>query len=233
MKLIKLLFRLFIAAVILYYAALAAFDHLVEANTGTKVRLGGIRLSLMPAEIELTRVRISNLKGFREPLLAVIPEIFIRVEPAEFFKGRTRISSMRINIQEIVIEKNSENQVNLNELRRILDQKQEAKRGSSSFSFTGTANAAPVSAPENKLIIDRAEFSLSRIIYVDSAKNPPYRKEFVLNIEHQVLENATDPLSVTEQIIGAVLKFSGMKLASAQFDQFLGQAQKAVAGWFK
>ena len=244
-KLLKFFIKLALAALVLYYLALAGFDHLVEANTGTKVRIGGARLSLFPAEVELTRVRILNLKNFREPFLAVIPEIFVGVEPLDFLKGQIHIRNIRIHIQEITIEKNNFNEVNLNELRKILNQKQSTQQNPPSrpSSFTSTAEASS-SRPQQNLTVDRAEFSLSRFVYADTAIHPPFRKEFVLNVEHQVLENVTDPLSLTQQIITAVFKAAGVKMASAQFDQFaanLGvqtgqlweKAQKTLSDVFK
>ncbi len=244
-KLIRLLIRLAVLLVILYFVARAGLDWAIEKNTGTQVRIGGLRVSLSPPEIQATRVRIRNLKHFREPYLAVIPEILIQVEPLDFLKGKTHITNLRINIQEMTVEKNGANEVNLNELRKNLEAKQRAQAESG----RGTAHAAVSSsgysrAGSRNLIVDRAEFSLGKLIYADSARDPVFRKEYPLNISHQVLENVTDPLSVTQQLISAVLKYAGTSILNAQVGEaanqlgaqageILGKAKEKLSGFFQ
>ncbi len=226
---IKLIFRLAVLACVLYFGAQAAFDWALESNIGTRVRIGGLKMSFSPLQVQLNRVRIVNLKHFRSPFLAVIPEIFIEVEPLDFLKGRTRIRRLRINIQEITAERNEDGEINLNELRKILEQKQRDQQQKQS---PGTLNAAEPSrsrpgggsssGSSRNLIIDRAEFSLGKLVYVDSASRPFYRREFNLNVQNQVIENPTDPLSVTQQILNSILKYASTSLINANLGKIAG-----------
>lgn len=229
------LVRFFIkAAVVLFLLYLAGqffLDRAFETAIGTKVRIGSVRLHLNPAEIEVRRIKIHNLKGFKEPHLAILPEVFIRINPADFLKGKTHIELMRINLEEIRIERNAENQINLNELRKNLDKKQavQTKERQAAFSARNTSGPSSSKNSAPQLVIDRAVFSLGKIVYADTLQKPVYRKEFVMNIKDQTLNNVTDPLSVVQQLVAAVLSRAGASLASAKLDQ-LGAQMGAQAG---
>lgn len=240
---LKLAFKLAVLLGILYFGAQAAFDWVLEKNIGAKVRIGGLRADIQRSEILLTRVRITNLKNFREPNLAVIPEIFIRIEPSEFLKGVKHIRDLRINIEQIVVERNGANQVNLNELRKILDRKQHEDTTGERGTLQAAEPARAIYRAPSDLIIDRAEFSLGRLIYVDSSRTPFYRKEYNINIRNQVLENVTDPLSVTQQIVNAIFRSAGTIFMNANLgdlaNDFGGQAgeifenaKKTLSGFF-
>ena len=224
------LFRLLINAAVLflivYLAGQAFLDHVFEKNIGAKVRIGSIRVHLNPAEIEVKRIRISNIKGFKEPYMAMLPEVFIRINLQDLLRGKTHIELMRINLEEIRVEYNAAGQVNLNELRKILSQKQAAQAKSNGGSRPAASSSQQVSSkssPPPQVKIDRAVLSLGKAVYADTSKKPAYHKEFALNVHEQALENAADPLSVTQQIITAVLSRAGLNLAGAKFDQWSAQ----------
>ena len=221
------LFRLLINAAVLflvvYLAGQAFLDHVFEKNIGAKVRIGSIRLHVNPTEIEVKRIRISNLKGFKEPYMAILPEVFIRINLPDLFKGKTHIELMRINLEEIRVEYNAAGQVNLNELRKILTQKQAVQTKSNNGSRPTASSALQISSkssPPPQVRIDRAVLSLGKAVYADTSKKPAYHKEFALNVHEQTLENAVDPLAVTQQIISAILSRAGLNLASAKLDQW-------------
>lgn len=243
--LIRLAVKLAVILFLLYSGAQFLIDRAFEASIGTKVRIGSIRLHLNPAEIEVRRIKIYNLKGFKEPHLAILPEVFIRINLADLLKGKTHIELMRINLDEIRIEKNADNQINLNELRKNLDKKQAEQTEQRRAEFN--SQSAPASSgkkPADPLIIDRAVFSLGKAVYADTAQKPAYHKEFILNIREQALNNVTDPVSVVQQLITAILNRVGVNLASAKLDQWGAQmgaqtgalvenAKKSLEGLFK
>ncbi len=248
-RLIRFLMNAAFLLLILYIAGQAFLDHVFESNIGAKVRIGSVRLHLNPAEIEVRRIRISNLKGFSEPYLAILPEVFIRVNLPDLLKGRTHIELMRINLEEIRVEYNSAGQVNLNELRKILSQKQaaQAKSGVSrapQSQSQAQAISSQTAKPVSQVKIDRAVLSLGKAVYADTSKKPAYRKEFALNVREQKLDNAEDPLALTQQIITAILSRAGASLAGAKFDQWgaqvgaqtgelLENAKKSLQDFFK
>jgi hypothetical protein len=239
---LKLAFKIAVIAGILYFGAQAAFDYALEKSIGAKVRIGGLKLNLQRAEVLLTRVRISNLKNFREPYLAVIPEIFIQIEPAAFLKGRKHIKDLRIYIQEITVERNGANEINLNELRKNLERIQ----AEDTAGEKGTLHAAePYDSyrANRELIIDRAEFSAGKLLYVDSSRTPVFRREYNLNIRNEVMLNITDPASVTEQILDIILRNAGTILMSnnlsdlaadigAHSGEIFESAKKTLSGLF-
>lgn len=235
-RLIKLLIKAAVVLAVIYLAGQSFLDHMFEKNIGAKVRIGSIRLHVNPTEIEVKRIKIYNLKGFKEPHLAVLPEVFIRISIPDLLKGNTRIQLMRINLEEIRIERNAQNQVNLNELRKILDQKQAAQKNTAPSASSGAPRTAASSSGPKKsgaFIIDRAVFSLGKVIYADSSQKPVYHKEFAMNIREQALNNAADPLSLVQQVISAILSKVSLNLASAKLDQWGAQAGVGAGEMFQ
>ncbi len=224
-RLIRFFINIAVLLLVVYVAGQSFLDHVLEDSIGAKIRIGSVRLHLNPTEIEVKRIKISNLKGFKEPYMAIIPEIFIRISVPDLLKGKTHIELMRINLEEIRIEYNSAGQLNLNELRKILTEKQAV--AVKSTTSRSSASSEPVSRKQNDAAsqgkIDRAVLSLGKAVYADTSKNPVYRKEFTMNVREQVLQNAADPLAVTQQIISVILSRAGLNLAGAKLDQWGAQ----------
>lgn len=221
-RLIRFIINTAVFLLVLCVAGQFFLDRVFEANIGTKVRIGSLRFHLNPTEIEVKRIKIYNLPGFKEPYLAILPEVFFRIKVADFFKGKTHIELMRINLEEIRLEKNSKDELNLNELRKILDKKQTVQTERHDQIAQDRRSSGQKPAGQG-LVIDRAVFSLGKAVYSDSSQKPIYRKEFLMNIHDQALSNVTDPLSVVQQLVSAIFSKATLNLASAKLDQWGAQ----------
>ncbi len=195
----------------------ALLDRALESAIGVPVKFGGIHLRLSPIEVGLYHIEVKSLKKFQVPRMASIPEIFIRIQPGDLLKGKIHILEVRINIDEIIAERNKEGKVNLNELQKILAAKPQT----------------PIDI--KKFQIDKAVFTLTRVQYVDDNFIPPFTKVFFVNIYNSALEDVTNPRRATEQIIAIVLKKIGMHILNAQLNKMAGsfadQAKNALSGF--
>lgn len=228
--LVRFLIKIAVLLLLVYLGGRFFLDRAFEGAIGAKVRIGSVRLHLNPAEVEVRRIKIYNLKGFKEPHLAVLPEVFFRVNLPDLFKGKIHIELMRINLEEIRVERNAENQINLNELRKMLDKKQAVQSQEKRTEPQVGSVSDSAKQPSSHMVIDRAVFSLGKMVYADSAQKPSYHKDFALNIKEQALNNVTDPLSVVQQLVAAVLSRVSLNLASAKLDQWGAQMGAQTGG---
>jgi len=182
----------------------ALLDRALESAIGVPVKFGGIHLRLSPIELGLYHIEVKSLKNFKAPHMASIPEIFIRIQPGDLLRGKIHIMEIRINIDEIIAERNKEGKVNLNELQKILAAKPQTPMDPKKFK------------------IDKAIFTLTRVQYLDDNFTPPYTKIFFMNIYNSALQDVTNPRRVTEQIITVVLKKIGMHILNAQLSKMTG-----------
>ncbi len=186
---------------IVYLFGLVLLSAALESAAGLPLTLGRVNLKLFPIELGLYHIKVKSLKGFKSPHIANIPEIFVSIEPWDLLKGKLHVREVRINIDEIIVERNTQGKVNLNELQKKMAEKQ------------------PNPAPLPHLQIDKATLTMTRALYIDYNFTPPVNQVIFLNIYNATLEDVTNPMRVTEQILTITLKKLGMKIVQSQINK--------------
>jgi len=202
----KLLFRLVFLAVIVVGVIVLAFHFVgntvlaktIEDSVGAPVSIDKLHLGLLSSEIGIYGLRIENPDGFDEPLLATIPEIFVSYNLAGLLKKTIHIKEIRLNLDEITVERNASGQVNVRELSAL---KQSAEKAPAKKETDGATSQAPEGKAGLAVQIDKVDLSIGRARYVDASKEKPVIREFPLGIKNAQFYNLTDPKQVTEQVI--------------------------------
>ncbi len=236
----------------------------LEASLGIPVRVGGVHLKLLmfrllmdtnspsgeayplvsetsviPIEVGLQNVKLMNPGGFEEPVMIFMPELFIRINPEGFLRGKIHIQQIRLHVEEVTAERSMKGKINLNEWLQILKTPQKAAPPETVLQ----PSPAPGKPQERQkkagapLQIDEVLLNLGRVRYVDDAKLQLEPKVFALNIRNERLHNASDPVMISQQVLEFVLKRVGLWAMSAQIDKMasegMEQARGAVENFFK
>ena len=204
----------------IYLFGRSMLERSFEGVLGVPVSIQRVRLQFAPSEIGIYGIKVKNLKGFKEPLLAAIPEFYVRMNLRDLWRKQIRIEEIRFHLQEITVERNADKQINLNEWRKLLD----ARKAQVSAPAPGTQGpgAGETSTPAPKsfnLQIDLVTFSLEKGRFVDNGGARPSMREFVLNIESARLSDVTDPFSVAQQVITLTLQKIAIWVVGAQIDK--------------
>lgn len=187
---------------------------MLESAIGAPVKIGRLHFDLFSSQVGIYGVEIKNPKGFQEPMLASVPELFIQVNALSFFQGRVHIREIHLNLDEITVERNPTGVVNLTELGAV--KKPQAQPA-------GEAPGRPAQAQKVRppaVQIDRVVLSLGRARYVDRAGASPVTRTFSLEIKNATLRNVTDPAQITQQIVIKTLQRAGLSVLTQQLEQF-------------
>ncbi len=223
---------------------------MLEQAIGTRVSVSRFYVNLYPVKLGLYGIKIHNPKGFREPVLASLPEIYFEMNPLAILKGRIHVREIRIHIEEITIEKNAQGKINLNELIQKLNQNKKDAQNQGKAPAPGgppPESKGPAKPKPGRRIttqVDRVMVSIGRARYVDTSKDKFVERSLNVNIQNFQLQNVTDPASVTEQIVVMVLKKLGLMAVNAQLDDLqhslenqakvmVDQARQTLQSWFR
>lgn len=221
-----------LAAFLSCSAAVSAVSaNLLEQAVGVKVSVSRFSFHPYPLKLGLYGIKIHNPPGFKEKVLADVPEIYFEVNPLAILKGKIHVREVRLSIEDIAIERNAQGKINLNEMIRLLNEKQKAAAKPKPSQpapaprdpQTPPAPEKPKSKPKQiPVTVDRVLVNLGDARFVESGKSSVSEKRIKLNVRDFELKNVTDPASVTEQIVVMILKKMGLMAVNAQ----LGDVQK-------
>lgn len=85
----------------------------VQALTGLRVSVGGMDVGLLRTSIGIRGVRIANPRGFTDPVMVDLPELYVDYRLLPLLTGRVHLDEVRLHLREVVVEKNAAGWLNL------------------------------------------------------------------------------------------------------------------------
>lgn len=202
-----------------YFFANTLLGKVMEQAIGAPVRVGRVHLGLFSSEVGIYGLRVENPEGFRERTLASVPEIFVQYDLPSFFTGKPHIRLVRVNVEEITVEKNPSGTVNLLELKAL--------KG------PGAKPASGAEPPPPEVQIDQVVLNLGEARYVDYAAGSPVTRQFNLGVQNEVLHNVTQPQQVTKDIVVITLKKVGLAALTSGIDTLAKGWQTQITDSFE
>lgn len=216
-------FLLFLAVLFAGFVAGGKFilAGVLEAAIGVPVKVGKFHLDFFSSEVGIYGLKIKNPKGFSEPTLASVPEIFLHIDVPSLFQNRVHVQEIRLNLDEITVERNASGAVNLMEIGAV---KSTRRQGVPSSPAEGPAAPAPSGPPgpstqpakPPSIQIDTVILNLGRARYVD----PAGTRVFPIEIRNATLRNVTDPAEITRQIVFKTLQRVGLNALTQELEQY-------------
>lgn len=232
-----------LAAFLSCEAAVSAVSaNLLEQAVGVKVSVNRFSFRPYPLRLGLYGIKIHNPPGFKEKTLADVPELYFEADPLALFKGKIHVREVRLAVEDIAIERNAQGKINLNEMLRLLNEKQKAAQKQTPGQAPAPRDPGPESPrpspPKPKarrvpILVDKVIVSIGDARYVESGKPEVQEKRIHVNVRNAELKNVTDPASVTEQIAILILKKVGLLAVNAQLgdlQQNIEKQAKVIAG---
>ncbi len=189
-----------------YFFASTLLGKVMEQAIGAPVKVGRVHLGVFSNEVGIYGLKVENPDGFREKTLASVPEVYVNYDLPSFFTGKPHIKTVRLNVEEITVEKNPTGQVNLLELKAM-------KSGPAKPS--GQASAQQ---PAPEVQIDQVVLNLGQARYVDYTTPTPAIRQFSLGVKNEILHNVTQPQQVTKDIVVITLKKVGLAALTTGID---------------
>lgn len=235
-KLIKIIVLAAIVVFLIgFFFGPALVSRALTAALAVPVEVSRVHLKLSPLEAGLYGVKISNPKGYQGKQMALIPEIFIRLNGRELIKGKIHAQKIVLSLENVQVEKTAAGKSNLKDWVDATRKKQQEQ--SKPKPEPSAKKKAPAPSPK----IDEVVITLGTLSYVDYASNPPVQKSIPVKVNRLTLRNVSNAASLVDQIVFQILKQIGFSMIGAQIDmvaanlgtqaqEMLGKAKEAVAG---
>ena len=182
----------------------------VKAVTGLRVQVGHMDLGWLKTRVALQRVRVLNPPEYSDPVMVSLPELYVDYDAGAFLRGRAHLEMVRVHVEELMVVKNANGQVNVNQLKVVL-------------------GGAPAKQPE--LLVDQLELKVGRVIYKDYSRGAaPTVQVFDVNI-HERYERITSPQALASVIlVKALAKTTVAHLAKIDLGGLRAKAEEGIKG---
>ncbi|MBU1146725.1 MAG: AsmA family protein [Candidatus Omnitrophica bacterium] len=161
----------------------------VRAVTGLKLDMKSFNIGVFRSAIDINNLRLFNPRQFEDRLMIDIPEIYVDYDLGALLTKKVHLEEVRLNLNEFIVVKNKEGELNLDSLKAVKEQKETAKK--SPKKKTKTSN----------LQIDVLELKIGRVIYKDYYNRAtPSVREYKVNINERY-ENIDDPKKLANLIV--------------------------------
>lgn len=201
-------------------------EQAVKVVTGCSLRIKSFRVGLVRHIVAANNLRLLNPKGYKDRVMINMPLVYVDYDPLTMFKGRVHLNQLRINLEEFVVIKNPDGELNIDALN-VIKAKKEGRR---------PEEKARGRAP--KVQIDNLELKIGRAVYKDYSRGTqPFVREYNINLDERYT-NVSDPYSLLSLIVVKALRdtaipelinFDIMGLQKS-VTGILGTARKIVGG---
>ena len=218
-----------LAAGLIYVGGPFFLSHVLSEAIGAPVEVGRMHIGLLSSEIGVYDVIVKNPPGFSQQILALVSEIYMRIDFSRVLKNDLHVDFLRLSIQEINIERDSSGAMNLMRLGSVQSAAQVDPDPSQE---TGQRPPRPKRASrELNVRIQEVRLVIQLVRYVERISGQFKVYEYPVNFQ-QILRDVESPKQVTIDIVGMVLKRVGIQSLLAEFNtlssQFAPQMQRTL-----
>jgi len=203
MRKIAALFVLFLAVggasffLFKHWIVKEVFASTVRTLTGFGTTIQDLQLDFIKGRFRLEGLLLMNppSTGFTGEIFAEAPEIYLEIDLAALFKKeKIHIRELKLDIDQLNIEKNGLGVSNISLLNPVKKAEREEKRGRTD-------------RPGKKMPfqLDRLELTLRRISYHDRSGIVPKKLAVDMHINRQVFEGIRDPKAIINIIVMKVI----------------------------
>jgi hypothetical protein len=200
----------------------------VGVMTGLPLQIQQMQMEVFRSHLQMEGVKLFNPVGFPDKVMVDLPELYVDYDLGAFFKGQTHLKELRIDLEEFVVVKNEQGQLNLDSIQAVKELK--TRKGMKPSSEEKGEPAA--------FLVDFLELRVGRVIYKDySGGTPPLVREFQVDL-HERYRNITDPhalagLIVTRTLVKttiANLANFELKMLQSEVTSLLGRSAGFITG---
>jgi len=193
----------------------------VKVVTGLNLSIDKMKIGLINTLVAIDGLKLYNPKGFEDPIMVDIPEIYVDYDLGAFFKKQVHLQEVRLHLKEFVVAKNKDGQLNLDSLKTTAAPKAAEEKKEAPKKEKGEA-------PQIK--IDVLKLKIDKVYYKDYSKGgEPSVQEYNVNID-AAYENITNPQALVSLIVVKALANTTIS-SLANFD--LGPLAEGLKGGVK
>jgi hypothetical protein len=233
------LVRILVAFLLLAAVGLLAKNFLIRKGleagvteaTGFPLAIESFDLGLFNARVVVKGLRLTNPPGFEDPRCLHAPRLLADVELKSVFREELHVQEVDLDVEEVVVVKNTKGETNLDRLEALGGGEDSAKApagkgtaGKEPPPKGGGPGKAPGKAKERKWRCDRLHLKIGRVVQVDysSMKNgKPKEETFDLKLDEH-FKDVRGPEQIVKIIVYKVVTRTPITLLRASADSLAG-----------
>ena len=157
--------------------AKTAVENGVRFAIGLPLKIRQFDFSLTQSYIGIEDLQLFNPRGYLDPVMADVPEIYVNYELAPLFRKQIHLEEIRLHLKEFVVVRNEKGELNVDALRPVESQKTPEKPRAEEKS---RSQRAP------HLWIDSVTLRIEKVVFKDYSKGgAPTVRQFKVNINER------------------------------------------------
>jgi hypothetical protein len=161
---------------------------------GARVTLGSFSLDVLTHRIRITNFQIYNEQGFSPKVFFNASEILVDVDLPEAMKGQLHFPLVIFRLDRMIIFKNPQGKINVNELKIVQEKLHEKNKG-----------------PLPNFKIDELRLNIEQVVVEDDGKTPPLIEAYDLALKDKTIRN----INGVPKLVGLVM-FEALKPTAIQ-----------------
>lgn len=197
-----------------------AIEKGATAVTGFNTKVDSVKFDF-PSNIQILGLNIQNPDSFKEKTFVNIPEIYANLVLGELLQGKQiHLNEVRLNIQEVHIEKNEKGVSNIELLSSV---------GGSAKQPAAKPAPKTEQKPAMPFLLDKLVLTIRNVSYEDrsgligAAPIPGKKLSMDLNVKEEVFGNIQDPKTLVNLVLAKILSSATLgRLLDIDPKQLLG-----------
>jgi len=161
---------------------------------GARITLGTYSLNIFTHRVRITDLKIYNEEGFPSKVFLNAPEILVDADLFELFKGKLHFPLVLFNLEKMIVFKNAQGKLNVNELKIVQEKLHDKTKG-----------------PMPNFKIDTLKLNIDQVVVEDDGKSPPLIEAYDLNLKNKTINN----IDGVPKLVGAIM-FEALKPTAIQ-----------------
>ena len=180
----------------------------IKSVLGSEGRVGNFSMSLLGQKVRIKDLKIYNPEGFPKEVFLDMPDIKVDYDLPAMLKQELHLPLIVVDMNEMVVIKNKDGLLNVDELKIIKEQK------AAHPDKTNKEEKKTEKPAELKMKIDKMTLTVGRVIYKDySQSDPPVIKVYDAGIKDKTFENISSAQQMAVLILAASMKQTAIKSA--------------------
>ncbi|MBD3296333.1 MAG: hypothetical protein GF392_03080 [Candidatus Omnitrophica bacterium] len=194
---IVLLMVLVVLAVVKDKVVEISAEKIARSILGTRLDIGSMKVGVLEPVLVIRDMELYNPSGFRDEIMADIPEIYLRYDLAAILGGTIGINEFRFNMERFDVIKNDNGELNVERLKPV----KEKEEGEKIEKRQEEAGELP------DMYIGRLSLKVDEVRYKDYSSDPaePSVQTFDINID-ETYEDIDDPYTLVRLILVSALR---------------------------
>jgi len=218
-KVQKILSIIIIVLIVLFFARNFIIKSAIitgaKAVVGLDLKIASFDIGILKTYLRIKDLKVMNPKGFNEPLMVSIPEIYVNYNLGSFLNGKAHFEDVHFDMEEFIIIKNEQGELNIDAITALADSGKSDK-GKKKEKKPKSDKKMP------ELQIDNLHLKIGEVIYIDYSSGKAKVRRFRINIDEKH-ENINNPEVLISLIMFKVLsKTTIASLANIDLDSLQG-----------